>query len=121
MGLESGGGEQQVRALDRLPTLVAVGVGAYMSALGGSIVNAILPVLTGAFDADVAEVQWVVTSNLLVMGGLLLSFGRLGDLRGHKTVYVWGFVVVIASSALCGLAPSLAFLVGARSRRSGRR
>lgn len=115
MGLESGGGEQQVRALDRLPTLVAVGVGAYMSALGGSIVNAILPVLTGAFDADVAEVQWVVTSNLLVMGGLLLSFGRLGDLRGHKTVYVWGFVVVIASSVLCGLAPSLAFLVGARA------
>jgi EmrB/QacA subfamily drug resistance transporter len=119
MGSESARGERRARAptraLERLPTLVAVGVGAYMSALGGSIVNAILPVIAGAFDADVAAIQWVVTGYLLVMGGLLLSFGRLGDLRGHKAVAVWGFVVLIAGSALCGLAPSLASLVGARA------
>jgi EmrB/QacA subfamily drug resistance transporter len=102
-------------ALDRLTTLAAVGVGAYMSALGGSIVNSILPVITRAFESDVAQIEWVITAYLLVQGGLLLSFGRLGDLRGHKSIYVWGFVAFLTGSALCGLAPSLGFLVGARA------
>jgi EmrB/QacA subfamily drug resistance transporter len=106
---------QPTGALDRLTTLAAVGVGAYMSALGGSIVNSILPVVTRAFDSDVAQIEWVITAYLLVQGGLLLSFGRLGDLRGHKFIYIWGFVAFLASSALCGLAPSLGFLVGSRA------
>lgn len=99
----------------RWTVLAAVGTGAYMSALDGSIVNAILPVMTQAFEADVATIEWIVTTYLLVQSGLLLSFGRLGDMRGHKTIYVAGFVVFIVGSALCGLAPSPWFLVAARA------
>jgi MFS family permease len=53
----------------------------------------------------------VVTIYLLVLSGLLLTFGRLGDLRGHKSVYIWGFVVFVASSVLCGAAWSPGALV----------
>lgn len=91
--------------------LVAIGTGSFMSALDASVVNTILPVLRNAFQSDVTTIEWVVTVYLLVLSGLLLTFGRLGDLRGHKAVYVWGFGIFVASSALCGLAWSPAMLV----------
>ncbi len=95
--------------------LAAVGVGTFMSALDGSIVNATLPRLQSALHASVAGIEWVVTVYLLVVSGLLLILGRLGDMRGHKDVYVAGFVGFVASSALCGLSPSVGWLVGFRA------
>lgn len=86
--------------------LLSVGIGTFMSALDGSVVNANLPVITTYFDSTVAVIEWVVVVYLLVVSSLLLSFGRLGDLRGHKRVYITGYVIFIISSALCGLSPS---------------
>ena len=94
--------------------LLAIGIGTFMSALDGSVVNTILPVVTDYFKTDVATVEWVVTTYLLVVSGLLLSVGRLGDLRGNKVAYIWGFVVFVIGSALCGSAPSPIFLIAAR-------
>jgi EmrB/QacA subfamily drug resistance transporter len=90
--------------------LLAIGVGTFMSALDGSVVNTILPVIRTALRSDVATVEWVVTIYLLVVSGLLLSFGRLGDLRGHKRIYVAGFAIFLAGSALCGAAPTIGAL-----------
>ncbi len=91
--------------------LIAIGTGSFMAALDGSVVNAILPIVRDAFQSDVAAIQWVVTTYLLTLSGLMLSFGRLGDLRGHKFVYVWGFGLFALSSALCGAASSAAALI----------
>jgi len=95
--------------------LAAVGTGTFMSALDGSVVNSLLPLLRAALRTDVATVEWVVTVYLLVVSGLLLGFGRLGDLRGHKTVYLTGLVGFVSSSALCGLSPSVGWLIAARA------
>ncbi|CAG0981566.1 Riboflavin transporter RibZ [Anaerolineales bacterium] len=95
--------------------LLTVGVGTFMSALDGSVVNAILPVIQKYFNAEVATVQWVVTIYLLMVSGLLLSFGRLGDLRGNKNVYVWGFVIFVIGSALSGFSPTPGFLITSRA------
>lgn len=95
--------------------LLAIGVGTFMSALDGSVVNTTLPVITRDFRSEVATTEWVVTIYLLVVSGLLLSFGRLGDLRGHKPVYLTGFTIFIVSSALCGLAQSPLMLIGSRA------
>ena len=95
--------------------LAAIGIGTFMSALDGSVVNTILPVIKAAFKSDVATVEWVITTYLLVVSALLLSFGRLGDLRGNKTVYVTGFLIFVVGSAACGLSPTPAFLVAARA------
>jgi MFS family permease len=91
--------------------LIAVGTGSFMAALDGSVVNTILPVVRDTFQSDVAAIQWVITVYLLVLSGLLLTFGRLGDLHGHKSVYVWGFGLFVLSSALCGAAWSTPTLV----------
>jgi EmrB/QacA subfamily drug resistance transporter len=98
-----------------LLVLAAVGVGTFMSALDGSIVGVVLPVMRHEMNTSVASIQWVVTIYLLVVSGTLLGFGRLGDMIGHKSTYVWGFVVFVAGSALCGLAPGEASLVAFRA------
>ncbi len=95
----------------KLGVLIAIGMGSLMSAMDGSIVNTILPVLRTTFQSNVAAIEWVVIVYLLVLSGLLLTFGRLGDLRGHKSVYVWGFVIFIAGSALSGAAWSAGTLI----------
>jgi len=52
--------------------LAAIGIGTYMSALDASVVNTILPVITEYFHTNVATIEWVVTTYLLVVSGLLL-------------------------------------------------
>lgn len=91
--------------------LIAVGIGTFMSALDGSVVNTILPVLRESVSGSIASVEWIVTIYLLVLSGLLLSFGRLGDMQGYKKVYVFGFVIFISGSILCSIAPTISILV----------
>src|SRR4051812_14832875 len=95
--------------------VAALAFGAYMAALDNSIVNAILPVVADSFKADLAAIEWVVTIYLLVQSALLLTFGRLGDMWGHKRVYLIGLAVFVTSSAICGLAPSTPVLVASRA------
>ena len=94
--------------------LASVGIGTFMSALDASIVNTILPVIRDRFGCEVATVQWAVTIYLLAVSSLLLMFGRLGDLRGHKPVYTSGFGLFVVGSALCGLAPGAVMLIAFR-------
>lgn len=75
----------------------SIGVGTFMSGLDASIVNAVLPVMGGGLHTSVAHIEWVVTIYLLVISGVLLGFGRLGDLRGHKRVFVTGFAGFMVS------------------------
>ncbi len=98
--------------------LLSVGVGTFMSALDGSVINTILPVIRRVFDSDVATVEWVVTVYLLVVSGVLLSFGRLGDLYGHRRVYGSGFAIFGIASALCGVAPTEGWLIAFRGLQS---
>ncbi len=98
--------------------LASVGVGTFMSALDGSVVNTVLPVLRRDLHTTVAGVEWVATVYLLVVSGLLLGVGRAGDLYGQKRMYVLGFALFVVGSALCGLAPSLAALVATRGAQA---
>ena len=89
-----------------------------MSALDTSVVNTVLPVVNQTFRSHIATVEWVVIIYLLLVSGMLPGFGRLGDLRGHKPVYILGFVLFIISSLLCALSPSVYALIGARAFQS---
>ena len=102
----------QIAGIDRKWwVLIAIGVGTFMSALDTSVVNTVLPVINADFHTEVATVEWVVIVYLLVLSGLLLGFGRLGDLNGHKPVYIGGFIIFISGSLLSGLSPSVWLLI----------
>ncbi|MBS1243508.1 MAG: Drug resistance transporter EmrB/QacA subfamily [Deltaproteobacteria bacterium] len=94
--------------------LLSVGLGTLMSALDASVVNTVLPVIRAEYRVPVGVIQWVSTTYLLIMGSLLLTFGRLGDLRGHKRVYLAGIMVFVPASVLCGISPSVEMLIAAR-------
>lgn len=95
--------------------LIAIGAGTFMSALDTSVVNTILPIVNTHFNSDIATVEWVVITYLLLISGLLPSFGRLGDIYGHKSVYMIGFFVFIISSLLCAIASCIYTLIAARA------
>jgi MFS family permease len=92
----------------------AIAVGNFMATLDGNIVNVALPSMARDLVAPVGSVQWVVSAYLLAITGTLLPMGRLGDRLGLRAVYAGGLAVFTAGSALCGLAPGLRELVGAR-------
>lgn len=104
-------GQAGANSINKWWVLVSIGIGTFMSALDGSVVNTTLPAIKVYFNSRIENVEWIVTIYLLVLSGLLLSFGRLGDMRGHKSVYISGFAIFIASSALCGYASSVTMLI----------
>ena len=94
--------------------LSAVAMGIFLATIDGSIVNVALPTLSAALGADFATVQWVVLSYLLTITTLLAVVGRLADMYGRKRLYNSGFVVFTVGSLLCGLSPSVGWLIGFR-------
>jgi EmrB/QacA subfamily drug resistance transporter len=97
----------------RWVVLTAV-LGSGVAFLDGSVVNAALPAIANDFDASLADLQWVLTGYLLAMGSFLVIGGSLGDLFGRRKMFVIGLVGFALSSLLCGIAPSVVFLIVAR-------
>jgi EmrB/QacA subfamily drug resistance transporter len=94
--------------------MIAVGMGIFLATIDSSIVNVALPTLVRALDTDFAIVQWVVLAYLLTLTTLMLSMGRLADMIGKKLLYMTGFVVFTIGSVLCGISPSVYWLIGFR-------
>jgi len=99
----------------RSSILAAVMAGAVLGPIDASIVNVVLPTLASAFSASLAAVQWVPMAYLLASGSLVLVFGRLGDLRGHRRVFLAGLLGFVAASLLCAAAPTVGALVAFRA------
>ncbi|MHB1393426.1 MAG: MFS transporter [Clostridia bacterium] len=91
--------------------LLAVAVGTFMAALDSSVVNIALPSISSHFQVPLFIIEWVVMSYLLVISSLLLTYGRLGDMYGHKSIYIAGFIIFTIGSLLCGIAPTIAMLI----------
>lgn len=94
--------------------LIIVCLGIFMSTLDGSILNIANPTIAKYFSISMQQVQWVVTSYMLVVTCSLLFFGKLGDRLGSAKIYTFGFLLFTVGSFLCGLSSSLSFLVAAR-------
>jgi EmrB/QacA subfamily drug resistance transporter len=94
--------------------LTSVSLGSLMATLDGSIVNIALPAIQTDFTIDLTTVEWVVVAYLLVVGSLLLPFGRLGEVLTFKRVYLVGFAIFTLASVCCGAAPNAAGLVAFR-------
>lgn len=94
--------------------LATLAVGTFMGPLDSSVVNIVLPQISTYFHSDMASVEWVIMSYLVVISSLLLIYGRLGDMVGHKTIYITGFIIFTLASALCGAAPTLPALIAFR-------
>jgi EmrB/QacA subfamily drug resistance transporter len=101
-------------AVKRL-TLIACIMGSGIALLDGTVVNVALPTIQRALGGGLAAQQWVVNAYLLTLGSLILIGGSLGDLYGERRVFALGVAGFGVASLGCALAPSIGFLVGART------
>jgi EmrB/QacA subfamily drug resistance transporter len=90
-------------------------LGDLLIVLDVSIVNVALPSIREDLGFSEASLAWVVNAYTLTFGGFMLLAGRLGDLFGHRRLFVAGVALFTAASAFCGLATSQEMLVAARA------
>ena len=77
--------------------------GVLMIVLDVTVVNVALPSIQTDLGFSGSGLAWVVNAYLIAFGGLLLLAGRIGDLVGHKRVFLGGLVVFTVASLVCGL------------------
>jgi EmrB/QacA subfamily drug resistance transporter len=100
----------------RWKVLAVTSIGLFMASLDLFIVNIAFPDLSTSFgDASLSSLSWVLNGYAIIFAALLVPAGRIADRIGRKRVFISGLLLFAAASALCAVAPSIPFLVGARA------
>ena len=111
----------QERALLRTGTapgrwvIAATVLGSGIAFLDSTVVNVALPSIQEDLGGGLAGLQWTMDAYLVTLGSLMLLGGSLGDIFGRKKLFVGGLAGFAIASALCGIAPSIEMLIGARA------
>src|SRR5271155_1877865 len=95
--------------------LTAVSLATLMCYLDNNVVNVALPTIERSLHLSVSGLEWIVSSYLLVLGGLLLVGGRVADVFGRRRIFLVGLVIFTLSSLAAGLAGSADVLIAARA------
>jgi EmrB/QacA subfamily drug resistance transporter len=95
--------------------LIILCLGELMIVLDTTIVNVALPSIRTDLGFSETTLVWVVNAYMLTYGGFLLLGGRLGDLYGHRKLFLAGIAFFTVASLACGVAPSQATLIAARA------
>ncbi|KLI97127.1 MFS transporter [Streptomyces sp. KE1] len=95
--------------------LVVVSAGLLLITLDNSILYAALPTLVEELGASSAQSLWIINAYPVVMAGLLLGSGTLGDRVGHRRMFLTGLAVFGAASLAAALSPSPEALIAARA------
>jgi len=89
--------------------------GVLMIVLDTTIVNVALPSIREDLRFTETSLVWVVNAYMLTFGGFLLLGGRLGDLFGHRRLFLLGVTLFTLASLACGAASSQPMLIFARA------
>jgi len=95
--------------------LISVMFGIFMIILDSTVVNIAFQTLRREFGATLADAQWVLSVYVLSLGVTTPVSGYLADRFGIKRMYLLGLGIFVFGSFLCGLAPSLGWLIAARA------
>lgn len=94
--------------------LTVVLMSTFMSTLDSSIVNVALPKMATSLNVTTSSIQLVVTSYLIVIAGIVLIFGKLGDMLGKSRMFKIGVGLFTFGSLLCGMSKSFLMLIVSR-------
>jgi EmrB/QacA subfamily drug resistance transporter len=90
-------------------------LGDLMIVLDSTIVNVALPSIREDLGFSQTSLAWVVNAYLLTFGGFLLLSGRLGDIYGHRRLFLIGIALFTVASVACGVSTTPGLLVAARA------
>jgi EmrB/QacA subfamily drug resistance transporter len=96
--------------------LAVTSLGVFIVLLDTTIINIAFPAITAAFPSTTrAALSWVLNAYAIVFAALLITAGRTADQLGRRRMFLIGLAVFAATSAACGLAPTLPALVAGRA------
>jgi DHA2 family methylenomycin A resistance protein-like MFS transporter len=104
-----------IHRTSQVMTLLVTCLGLFMVFLDGSIVNVALPTIQADLHAQLSDLQWVVDAYTLPFAALMLTAGTLGDRFGRKRLFLAGLVLFLLGSLLCGVSPTLGWLLVGRA------
>jgi len=99
---------------NRWIALYVLCTGVLMIVLDATVVNVALPSIKDDLNFTQSNLAWVVNAYLIAFGGSLLLAGRLGDLLGHRRIFMVGLTIFTGASLLCALSQTQELLIGAR-------
>lgn len=99
---------------DRWWTLAAVECGNFVVYMDGFIVTLALPAMAREFGVGLSVLKWVIVAYMLTVTVTLLPAGRLADIWGRRRIVVIGMGVLVVTSVLCALAPTVETLIAFR-------
>ncbi|WP_254077143.1 MFS transporter [Pseudomonas aeruginosa] len=100
---------------NRWVLLVTVAAGLLLIVLDNSVLYTALPTLTRELGATATQGLWIINAYPLVMAGLLLGTGTLGDRIGHRRMFLIGLVLFGVASIVAAYSPTAEILIGARA------
>jgi len=86
----------------------------FMATLDYSMLNISLPNIAKYFNVKLITVSWVPLSYLLIITSSLLGFGKLGDIKGYKKIFIIGIGIFIGGTFLCSVSPRMASILISR-------
>ncbi|MBV9446028.1 MAG: MFS transporter [Streptosporangiaceae bacterium] len=99
--------------------LTILSIGFFMTLIDLTIVNVAIPQMVDKLHASLDQVLWVINAYTLVLAVLMITAGRLGDLRGKKMLFLAGIAVFTLASLACGLAQNPGELIAFRAIQGG--
>lgn len=99
----------------RIFVLVAAILASAMGFIDGSVTSIATPAIRASIGATLADAQWVSNAYLLTLSALMLLGGAVSDRFGLRNVFAAGIAVFVIASIGSALAPSPAWLIGARA------
>jgi EmrB/QacA subfamily drug resistance transporter len=96
-------------------TLAAMCFALFMVMLDNTVVNVALPSIQRDLHASISSLEWTVNAYTLTFAVLLVTGGRMGDIFGRRTMFLFGVIAFAVSSAFIGLAPTQELLVAGRA------
>ena len=94
--------------------LALITLAQFMVVVDFTIVQVALPSIGREFGVSVNVLQWIITAYGLTLAGFLMLSGRVGDIYGHKKLFIIGVLLFSLASLTGGLAPSDTVLILAR-------
>ena len=95
--------------------LLTLSLGFFMTLLDLTAVNVAIPSMIGDLHASLDEMLWVIDVYILVLAALLITFGRLGDVRGPRAMFIGGVALFTVASVLCALSQDPVQLIVTRA------
>ena len=95
--------------------LATLSLGFFMTLLDLTIVNVAIPSMRRGLHASLPQIGWVINAYIIVLAVLMITAGRLGDLRGRRNLFIAGVTIFTLASGASGLAQTAPELIAARA------